>query len=100
MPFPAPGRSYCDICQPIAREQSQKSFRVARLKKLGKYKRAGGCIVCGYNKCAAALHFHHVETKEHRVWIPSGKEFEKCILLCANCHFEIHEKIAKNGDVY
>lgn len=62
---------------------------------------AGGkCIICGYNKCVAALHFHHKD--------PSGKDFNlalkgetrsidsmreeasKCILVCANCHSEIH----------
>jgi transcriptional regulator len=59
----------------------------------------GGCKICGYNKCLSALHFHHLDPNEKDFTI-SGKsssfdklkkEAEKCILVCSNCHSEIHE---------
>jgi hypothetical protein len=63
--------------------------------------RGGSCEICGYNKNLAALEFHHIDktTKESQLdsrtlsnsnmeWIMS--EFEKCMVLCANCHREIH----------
>lgn len=59
------------------------------------------CSICGYNKNIAALEFHHVDatTKEfsldRRVLSNLSmekieKEFIKCIVVCANCHREIH----------
>ena len=57
------------------------------------------CASCGYDKCSAAIDFHHVDpsTKDHLV---SGMknysekklraEIEKCILLCCMCHREHH----------
>lgn len=61
----------------------------------------GRCKRCGYNRCPAALAFHHVNGKSfgiHRgmtmAWKKIVKELDKCILLCANCHAEVHwEKI-------
>jgi hypothetical protein len=59
----------------------------------------GKCSKCGYNKNYAALEFHHVDpsTKEFkwdklRLHPPEImiKELAKCILVCSNCHKEIH----------
>lgn len=59
---------------------------------------AGGkCIRCGYDKCVAALQFHHRKPKEKSFHISTTirkmevvlEEMKKCDLLCANCHFEI-----------
>lgn len=64
--------------------------------------KGGKCLLCGYNKCLAALHFHHVDPtqKEFQIskrWSASKenilKEVEKCVLLCANCHAEEHYRI-------
>lgn len=61
------------------------------------------CEKCGYNKNLAAFDFHHKDSsqKESQLdirklsnstmeWIM--KEFEKCLVLCANCHREIHNE--------
>jgi hypothetical protein len=57
----------------------------------------GKCELCGYNKDRSALVFHHKNPmeKEGRVkllgkWVKAKEELDKCQLLCANCHFELH----------
>jgi hypothetical protein len=60
---------------------------------------AGGrCAVCGYDRCALNLHFHHVDpsSKTFAMTMAKGKgltayreEAKKCVLVCANCHGEI-----------
>ncbi len=61
--------------------------------------KGGKCSKCGYDKCVGALEFHHLDPSEKeahwqkmRLWSKSRllKELDKCILLCANCHREIH----------
>jgi hypothetical protein len=63
------------------------------------------CSICGYNKCLQALEFHHLESNKKdfgisakgytRSWQMIIKELDKCVLLCANCHREVHEGIAQ-----
>ena len=71
-------------------------------KFVNEYKLRHGCKVCGYNKSAASLHFHHREpsTKVMAVARLSNwsygldtikEEMDKCDLICANCHGELHE---------
>ena len=60
------------------------------------------CEKCGYNKCSEALEFHHKNPEEKDFnlsdrnlildWQEIKKELDKCILVCANCHREIHAK--------
>jgi hypothetical protein len=60
----------------------------------------GKCEICGYNKCVNAFEFHHRNPEEKdfaigqrghsRSWEKVKKEIDKCMLLCANCHREIH----------
>jgi hypothetical protein len=66
--------------------------------KLIEYK-GGKCEICGYDKCNRALGFHHKDPKEKDFSI-SGKslsfdklktEVDKCMLVCSNCHCEIHD---------
>jgi hypothetical protein len=61
----------------------------------------GKCETCGYNKCIAALDFHHIDPlqkdgtlKELTVkkWCYIEREIKKCKLLCSNCHRELHWK--------
>lgn len=68
-----------------------------------RFKKGGKCFKCGYNKCQEALEFHHLNPSEKdknisnliRISLARAeKEAEKCILVCANCHREIH-----NGQV-
>jgi len=62
-----------------------------------------GCAICGYNTCDRSLCFHHVDSKnKHFNLNITGmrmsdksiiKELNKCILLCNNCHGELHYKL-------
>lgn len=60
--------------------------------------RGGKCSICGYNRCIAALEFHHTDKSRKspsftyiRGWSLENirKELEECILVCSNCHREI-----------
>lgn len=69
--------------------------------KLIEYK-GGKCEICGYDKDVPnAYDFHHKDRKEKEFGIGSGdaksfdrmkKESDKCMLLCRNCHAEVHAK--------
>ena len=59
----------------------------------------GGCSICRYKKSLSALHFHHMNSKKLPLSKMHGysrksvkEEMRKCILVCANCHSEIHDK--------
>ena len=61
--------------------------------------KGGKCCVCGYNKYVGAMDFHHLDpaTKDYNISrlttysIDIMKtELDKCMLLCRNCHAEIH----------
>lgn len=64
----------------------------------------GKCCVCDYDRELSALEFHHIDPSLKdkdcygltRLLNDKGKaaflkEIEGCILVCANCHREIHK---------
>jgi len=65
----------------------------------------GKCQRCGYKKSKRALSFHHKDPSKKdfglsargltRSWEKTKEELDKCILVCANCHMEIHDQIEK-----
>lgn len=68
------------------------------------------CCLCGYDKCVSALEFHHINPEQKSYQLSSGNchkieddltEAKKCVLVCANCHREIHTSdIYKDIDLY
>lgn len=94
--FKLEGRGYyrCMLCR-----QSRVSEWRRRTKQLLVEEAGGRCGLCGYDRCVAALHFHHVDPtlKEFalsrngvtRSRAEARREAEKCLLLCANCHAEV-----------
>ena len=90
------GRGYyrCKRCRWEAVVRRRRKVKQILVDEAG-----GRCAQCGYDRCIAALHFHHLD--------PASKEFHlsmqgvtrsisaaraeaaKCVLLCANCHAEV-----------
>ena len=75
------------------------SFRQRQKLRAVEYK-GGSCCICGYNRCVRSFDFHHVDAKEKSFGIGCGstkswdrvrKELTKCVLLCRNCHGEVHD---------
>lgn len=71
---------------------------IDRKKQCIEYK-GGKCYVCGYNRYAGSMDFHHVDPSKKEFNISNlktyalvniKKELDKCILLCRNCHGEVH----------
>ena len=82
-----------------------KNFRI-RLKERSVYVMGEKCQCCGYDKCITALEFHHLNPEEkdfsfgnnaNRSWQNTKEELKKCILVCANCHREIHSGLIDNN---
>lgn len=82
-------------------KESESVMRNQKRKKQHAVDVFGGeCCICGYNKCIEALEFHHLDKNEKEEkpslvilrWSfeKAKKELDKCILVCANCHREIH----------
>ena len=87
-----------------ARNYDRKRDRERR-KYIQEYKLSRGCSVCGYNKCANALDFHHKNDDKDfdisnftKTNIDKLKrEMDKCIVICCRCHRELHDKELFNG---
>ena len=68
----------------------------------------GACVGCGFVDLIDALEFHHIDptTKEfgistegiRRGWKKIAAELAKCVLLCANCHREVHAGARRLGE--
>ena len=81
--------------------ENVKSYR-QRQKANIIYVMGGKCACCGYNKCNSALELHHLNPDEkdftfsdntNRAWETIVQELPKTILVCANCHREIHAEL-------
>lgn len=83
-------------------EDERLADRRRIIKKRAAEYLGGKCSICGYSKSVRALEFHHINPLEKsfgisakglaRKWDILKPELDKCILVCSNCHAEIHEK--------
>ena len=89
-------RYRCRKCRVEAVDKRRRTLKVKAVRYKG-----GSCVKCGYNKCLSALDFHHINPEEKdfslssdgrtKSWEIMRIELDKCILVCANCHREIHD---------
>ncbi len=100
--MPKDKRTYADRASYL-REAVKK--RRKRLREMAREYKGGKCVICSYNRCQRALGLHHLDPKKKefdlssrgltRSWERIKKEADKCVLLCANCHMEVHDKITQ-----
>lgn len=85
---------YCNECRRKMGKKIKDRNRELITSELG-----GCCSRCGYNKCIAALDFHHKDPSKKSFQIAQRwtmtlehlkEEASKCELICANCHREEH----------
>ena len=97
--FYASAKYQCKECWNSRTAKTQKDKIVMLKESYG-----GKCTVCGYDKSLNALEFHHTDPseKEFNLGARRGlkeetlrKELDKCVLVCRNCHAEIHEEWEK-----
>jgi predicted nucleic acid-binding Zn ribbon protein len=94
------------FCSPTCKNKDLQSYEAQKrrglARKLDLIRSAGSrCSICGYDKNLAALVFHHTDLAKkdfkldmrslsNRKLEPVLSEINKCILVCANCHAELH----------
>lgn len=89
------GRFRCMKCRVEAVQRRRDALKLKAIEYKG-----NACCICGYKKYVGALEFHHLDPKEKDFGIgykgytrsldSVKKELDKCILVCSNCHREIH----------
>lgn len=89
-------RICCYTCMPDGIQLTRGAF-LARIKEV----KGGKCVRCGYSACLKALEFHHIDSSQkdftisndHFKLLEAVEESKKCILLCSNCHKELHDNL-------
>lgn len=95
-------RTYADRAEYLRKAVSE---RRKRLRQMAREYKGGKCMICGYKRCQDALDFHHRDPKNKnfglsvkgltRSWDKIKVEIDKCVLVCANCHREIHAGVTQ-----
>ncbi len=91
-------RRYGSMCPACRHRKRQTACNAKIYSVVGE-----ACWICGYNRTRRNLCFHHVNpatklfcltTREMMLkWTRVCCELQKCILVCANCHGEIHDNL-------
>ena len=93
-------RTYADRAEYLKKAvvKRRRKIKLMAVEYMG-----GQCSKCEYKKCVAALEFHHKDVSKKdfgisingatRSWEKTKAELDKCIMLCSNCHRELHEEL-------
>jgi hypothetical protein len=97
----------CYRCRRCRRDAVVRRRR--KVKRLLVRESGGRCAICGYDRCLAALEFHHVDPRTKDFGMAAKgmarsierlrAEARKCILLCSNCHAEVESGLASISGV-
>jgi hypothetical protein len=86
--------SWCKMCNDKISYKKQKELKQKCVDIKG-----GKCVFCGYNKYVGSMDFHHIDPNKKEYSISDLRtysfdklkvELDKCILVCRNCHGELH----------
>lgn len=93
------GRGVCARCRADAVSAWRRRAKQRLVEEAG-----GACRLCGYDRCVAALQFHHIDPTTKSFGLGSRglsrsierlrDEAAKCVLLCGNCHAEVEAGVA------
>jgi hypothetical protein len=92
-----------------SRQKRRLALRSTQKREWIDYK-GGKCMHCGYHRCLQSLVSHHTDPASKRFSISGGgdsrydlsretagrtraeilEELNRCVLLCCNCHAELH----------
>jgi transposase len=97
--FVVEGRGYyrCKRCRLEGVSAHRRALKATLVTEAG-----GKCLLCGYDRCPAALEFHHLDPSQKRMTISGGltlsiasarQEAAKCVPLCSNCHAEVESGV-------
>ena len=94
------------FCSPVCKNNSLQSYQAQQARGLKRkvslvQKLGGKCSICSYSKNSSSLAFHHLNPKDksfaldlrslsNRKQEVIDGEVSKCILICCNCHAELH----------
>jgi transposase len=88
------GRARCRRCRQEAVVRWRRRVKARLVAEAG-----GACAICGYDRCSAALEFHHLDPATKSFGLSAHHvtrgfeellaEARKCVLLCGNCHAEV-----------
>lgn len=100
-------RRFCSrLCKNADTNKRHQSYSCQQVRGLNRKleliaEMGGRCVRCGYDRNLAALNWHHIDPSlksfaldlrslSNRKTADIRSEVGKCILVCANCHAEIH----------
>jgi transposase len=92
-------RTYrCKQCRSEAVSRRRRKLKAMLVEEAG-----GRCTLCGYDRCIAALQFHHLDPSTKSFGVSRNgvtrrldllrDEIAKCVLLCGNCHTEVEVRL-------
>jgi transposase len=94
----------CRKCRQEAVVRRRRSVKEILVMEAG-----GRCRLCGYDRCSAALQFHHLDPGAKEFGVAQGGmarsidrlrvEAHKCVLLCSNCHAEVESGFSSVSEV-
>jgi Zn ribbon nucleic-acid-binding protein len=87
----------CKACHKARSTEFKRVWKESAIEYKG-----GKCVVCGYDRCQQAMHFHHLEpnkkdngfgSRRGELTEKDKEELDKTVLTCNRCHAEIHSGI-------